>query len=117
MFNYIVRRVLFAIPIALGVTIVCFSLVYLAPGDPLQLVLPPDATADDRAILATRYGFDKPIPVQYLNWLMRALCGDMGVSIQTSRPVFGEVIRALGNTVVISVGAVALAFTVAFILG
>jgi peptide/nickel transport system permease protein len=117
MFNYIVRRVLFTIPIALGVTMVCFSLVYLAPGDPLQLVLPPDATADDRVILAKLYGFDKPIPLQYLNWLMRALSGDMGVSIQTGRQVFGEVLRALGNTVVISVGAVALAFTVAFILG
>ena len=46
MLGYIIRRILFALPIALGVSIVCFSLVYLAPGDPLQTVLPPDATAE-----------------------------------------------------------------------
>ena len=48
MLGYVIRRVLFAIPIALGVSVVCFSLVYLAPGDPLQTVLPPDATAETK---------------------------------------------------------------------
>jgi peptide/nickel transport system permease protein len=43
--KYVLRRILYAIPIAFGVSIVCFSLVYLAPGDPLQTVVPPDATA------------------------------------------------------------------------
>ncbi|MEH2477987.1 peptide/nickel transport system permease protein [Nitrobacteraceae bacterium AZCC 2146] len=117
MFIYVVRRILLAIPIALGVTIVCFSLVYLAPGDPLQMILPPDATAADRAVLAKLYGFDQPIPLQYLHWLGRALTGDMGVSLQSNRPVFSEVTHALSNTVVISAGAVMLAFSIAFVLG
>ena len=43
--SYLLRRILYAIPIAIGVSIVCFSLVYIAPGDPLETVLPPDATA------------------------------------------------------------------------
>ncbi len=46
MLGYIARRILFAIPIAFGVSVVCFSLVYLAPGDPLQTILPSDATAE-----------------------------------------------------------------------
>jgi peptide/nickel transport system permease protein len=47
--KYILRRILYAIPIAFGVSVVCFSLVYIAPGDPLQTVLPPDATAERAA--------------------------------------------------------------------
>ena len=46
MINYILRRILYAIPIAFGVSVVCFSLVYLAPGDPLQTILPSDASAE-----------------------------------------------------------------------
>ena len=49
--KYILRRVLYAIPIAFGVSVVCFSLVYIAPGDPLQTVMPPDTTADTIAIV------------------------------------------------------------------
>ena len=49
--RYILRRILYAIPIAFGVSVVCFSLVYIAPGDPLQTVLPPDATAETIAIV------------------------------------------------------------------
>ena len=91
MLGYILRRILFAIPIALGVSIVCFSLVYLAPGDPLQTVLPPDATAETIAIVKHAYGFDRPIPVQYVIWLWHVLHGDFGRSIATQRPVTLEV--------------------------
>ena len=69
MLNIAIRRILYAIPIALGVSIVCFSLVYLAPGDPLQTILPSDASADTIALIKHEYGFDRPIPVQYALWL------------------------------------------------
>ena len=71
--KYILRRILYAIPIAFGVSVVCFSLVYIAPGDPLQTVLPPDATAETVAIVKHAYGFDKPLPVQFLIWLGRVV--------------------------------------------
>ena len=80
-------RILYAIPIAFGVSVVCFSLVYLAPGDPLQTVLPPDATAETIAIVKHAYGFDKPLPVQFVIWLGHVLTGDFGMSIATRRPV------------------------------
>ena len=57
MIRYALRRILYAIPIAFGVTVVCFALVYIAPGDPLQTVLPPDATAETIAIVKHAYGF------------------------------------------------------------
>ena len=82
---YILRRILYAIPIAFGVSVVCFSLVYIAPGDPLQTVMPPDATAETIEIVKKAYGFDKPLPMQFLIWLGRVLTGDFGMSISTRR--------------------------------
>jgi len=117
MWFYAGRRILMSVPIALGVSIICYTLVLMSPGDPIQSLLPPDATPEEIAFLKKAYGFDKPIPVQYFYWLMRALTGDLGMSLQTNRPVFSEVMGALSNTLVISVGAVLLAFSLAFVLG
>ncbi|MEJ1161310.1 ABC transporter permease [Prosthecomicrobium sp. N25] len=117
MWLYVARRILYAVPIALGVTVFCFALVYLAPGNPLQLLLPPDASAEVVELIKKTYGFDKPIPVQYATWLGRALTGDLGVSIATNRPVIGEVLGALSNTIILSLSAVMLAFSLAFTLG
>jgi peptide/nickel transport system permease protein len=117
MWLYAIRRIVLAIPIALGVSVICFSLVYLAPGDPLQSLIPPDARAEDVAQIKRLYGFDKPVPVQYLIWLERALSGDLGTSLQTGRPVLVEVMNALSNTIVISAAAMLIAFTLAFGMG
>lgn len=117
MWLYAARRIVLAIPIALGVTVICFGLVYLAPGDPVQSLLPPDASQADVAFLKKAYGFDKPIPVQYLKWLARAASGDLGMSIQTNRPVLGEVTLALSHTLIVSFGAMLVAFPLAFMLG
>lgn len=114
---YIIRRLLYAVPIALGVSIVCFALVYIAPGDPLQTLLPEDASAETIAMVRKAYGFDKPIPVQYMIWLGKVLTGDFGMSIATGRPVIDEIVKALGNTVLLAVGAVLIAFSLAFVLG
>jgi peptide/nickel transport system permease protein len=117
MIFYILRRILYAVPIALGVSVVCFSLVYIAPGDPLQTVMPPDATAETIEIVKHAYGFDKPIPVQYLIWLGRLATGDMGMSISTRRPVFLEVTDALANTSLLALFAVPIAFSLGYALG
>ena len=117
MWVYAAQRIFYAIPIALGVSVVCFGLIYLAPGDPVQSLLPPDATEEDAALIRHLYGLDQPIPIQYFNWLLRALQGDLGISLQTNKPVTEEVIRALGNTLSIAVGAVLIAFVIAFALG
>lgn len=117
MWTYALRRIVFAVPIALGVTVVCFGLVFLAPGDPAAMLLPPDASGADLAYLRQLYGFDRPIPVQYWSWLTRALAGDLGVSLQNSRPVMAEVLSALSNTIVISAAAVGLAVVIGFCAG
>jgi peptide/nickel transport system permease protein len=117
MWLYAARRVLLTIPIGLGVTIICFGLIYLAPGDPVQSLLSPDATPQDVIELKHLYGLDRPIPVQYLLWLGRAVTGDLGTSIQTNQPVAREVVRALANTVPIAIISVILAFVIALALG
>jgi peptide/nickel transport system permease protein len=115
--KYILRRILYAVPIAFGVSVVCFSLVYIAPGDPLQTVMPPDATAETIAIVKHAYGFDKPLPLQFLIWLGHVLTGDFGVSISTRRPVILEVSQALANTSLLALFAVPLAFLTGYAMG
>ncbi len=108
MFAYLLKRVLYAVPIALSVTVVSFVLVYLAPGDPLNAIAPPDAPAEVVDALKNAYGLDRPVPVQYGMWLLRALHGDLGTSIATGRLVAGEVMSAVSNTLLLA-GAAALA--------
>ena len=108
----ILWRLLYALPIGFGVSLVCFMLVYIAPGDPLQTVLPPDANAEMIEIVKRAYGFDKPLPVQFANWIWRAVHGDFGLSVATRRPVALEVGGALMNTLELAVFAVPLSFAI-----
>ena len=111
--SYVIRRLIYALPIMLGVALVCFALVHLAPGDPLVSVLPPDASAELAARIRQLYGFDRSYPEQFFSWLWRALQGDLGSSIATGRPVSAEVFRAVGNTLRLA----AVATLIGFILG
>ncbi len=113
MLTYVARRLLHTLPVAFGVSIVCFLLVHIAPGDPLTSVLPPDASAELQQQMRAIYGFDRPLPVQYGLWLVKTLQGDLGVSIATGRPVASEIWKALGNTVMLAV----LATLIGFVLG
>jgi len=117
MWAYIVKRLLYAIPIALSVTVVSFMLVYLAPGDPLNAIAPADAPADVIQALKSAYGLDKPVPVQYGLWLWRALQGDLGTSISSGRAVLGEVLGAVSNTFMLATIASLIGVCVGCILG
>jgi peptide/nickel transport system permease protein len=113
MIQFILKRFMAMLPVAFGVSIVCFLLVHIAPGDPLTSVLPPDASAELQAQMRTIYGFDQPLPVQYALWAWKTLQGDLGTSIATGRPVAAELGKALGNTLMLAV----LATLIGFVLG
>lgn len=115
--SYLLRRALYALPILLGVALLCFSLVHIAPGDPLVSVLPPDASEEMRQQLAALYGFDKPLIEQFVHWLTRALHGDLGTSIATSRPVMQEVATAVVNSVRLAAVATLIGFTFGCLFG
>lgn len=95
---YILKRILYILPIGLGVSIICFLLIHFGSGDPLLAILPPDASPEVVAQLRVLYGFDQPLPIQFLRWLWRAIQGDLGVSIATGRPVLTEVLSAAKYT-------------------
>jgi peptide/nickel transport system permease protein len=105
------------VPIILGVTIVCFSFIHLAPGDPISAVLPENASAEVLAQIKAAYGFDQPLPVQYLKWLGHVLGGDFGTSIMTRRPVVSEVLPAVANTAILAITAITMSFTFGITLG
>lgn len=114
---YPVQRLLYVIPICIGVGVVCFSLIYLAPGDPLQTILPADATPEVIELMRRAYGLDKPVYQQFLMWLWRACQGDFGTSISTGRPVIVEVSQALSNTATLAFIAIPLSMGIGFTFG
>lgn len=110
---YLLRRLLYTLPILLGVALVCFALVHLAPGDPLVSILPPDASAELQQRLRELYGFNRSLPEQFAAWVWRAVQGDLGTSIASGRPVTEEVLRAVVNTLRLAL----LATLIGFVLG
>ncbi len=85
MLNYILRRILYTLPIAIGVSLVVFTLIHLAPGDPLSAVV---GEADQKLLAEMRasFGYDKPLPIQYFIWLGNVVTGDLGYSLRTGGP-------------------------------
>jgi peptide/nickel transport system permease protein len=109
MLLFALKRLLYVLPIAFGVSVICFTLVYLAPGDPASALIPDNTPPVIAAQIREAYGFDKPLPIQYLRWLGRVLTGDFGLSITTRRPVISEVMPASSNVLSIAGGAILLA--------
>lgn len=117
MLVYLSKRLTYTIPIVIGVSLVCFALVHISPGDPLVSVLPPDASEALKQQMVQAYGFDRPYYEQFAKWLWRAMNGDLGVSIATGRPVATEVFRAVGNTLILAACATFIGFAFGLFFG
>jgi peptide/nickel transport system permease protein len=117
MWRYVARRLVLAIPTLLGASIIVFAMVHLAPGDPIAAVLPVDASQEQIQEVKKAYGFDKPLPIQYLKWLGRVVTGDLGKSIATRRAVILDVRDSLANSLVLAVSSSVLAFGAGIALG
>ncbi len=117
MLVFVIRRLLQAIPILIGVSLVVFGLVHIVPGNPIDLLMPPEASPEIIAKMKATYGFDKPLYLQYLLWLGRALSGDFGLSIFNATPVVGQLIDALANTLKLALLAALLGFSTGIALG
>jgi peptide/nickel transport system permease protein len=114
---YLLRRVFYVVPIALAVSLVCFMLVHIAPGDPINAILPPDAPQELVIQVKHEYGLDKPLPVQFGMWLLHVLHGDLGRSLATGQPVWEELSVAVVNTFRLAVVAALLGFTLGSVFG
>ncbi len=116
--RYILRRVLQAIPLLIGITVLVFALVHAAPGSPLaQFEFNPNIKPEDIARIRANLGLDRPLYEQYLRWVGGMLRGDFGVSMITGRPVIERINERLGNTLILSVAALILALVVSIPVG
>jgi peptide/nickel transport system permease protein len=107
-----------AIPLLLGISLLLFLVVHLAPGGPLDVYADnPSVTPAALERLAAAYGLDKPLPVQYGLWLKAMLTGDWGFSIRTGRPVLTELVERLGPTMQLGAAAMTLALLASLALG
>jgi len=120
MFPYLVKRVLFMIPLLLGITIVCFFVMHLAPGSPtdLQTQMNPKASAEMRQRLMSLYELDKPVHVQYASWLKKLARGDLGTSFSSDhRPVADKILERLPITIAINLLSLIIIIVVAVPIG
>jgi peptide/nickel transport system permease protein len=115
--RYIIRRLLYAIPVMLAVSLIVFGILHIAPGDPATMLAGEDARPEDVAAIREKYGLDQPLYVQYGVWLKNVLLGDLGRSIVTRRPVLSEVLARLPSTVELAFAALFLAVAAGMIVG
>jgi peptide/nickel transport system permease protein len=115
--GYIARRVGQAIVALLGVSIVVFALIHLVPGDPIRAAMGTRFDPELYQVFLERSGLDQPILVQYVDWLGRALTGDLGVSFRTGRPVTESIGQRLPATALLAFGALFIGLLVALPAG
>jgi peptide/nickel transport system permease protein len=117
MISFLTKRVLAAIPILIGVSIVVFITIKIIPGDPIASLLGPMGTPQARADLMNRLGLNRPLPIQYFSWIWHVLQGDLGTSIAKQSPVAPLVMSAFYNTLILTAFAAIVAFVVGILLG
>jgi len=117
---YVLKRLLLMIPVLLGITVISFSVMKVAPGDPVSLVSDLNPNMNEEAIKRIRahYGLDQPIYVQYLKWLRNMLMLDFGRSFAPdNRPVIDKIMERIWITLLINVLSMALILVVAIPIG
>ena len=117
---YIAKRILFMIPILIGITLISFFVIHLAPGNPLteQLGLNPKVSASSRLMLTKLYGLNKPLLTQYFGWLKRIITLNFGISFTANHEsVITEIRRTIGITILINSFALIFIFLFSIPLG
>ncbi|MBV9080364.1 MAG: ABC transporter permease [Elusimicrobia bacterium] len=120
MLRYLTRRLLMTIPLLLGISIITYLAIFLAPGGPAVAIvegLNPKVTPEYRQRLIEYYHFDKPIPVQYAMWLKRTVKLDFGNSFKDNQPVVKKIFERLPRTILLNTLALLLAFLLAIPIG
>ncbi len=119
MTKYIFRRIIGLIPLLLGITIITFSVIHLAPGKPtdLQTQFNPKVSLEARERLNHLYGLDKPLHTQYIDWLKRLVKFDFGTSFMDSRPVIKKIAERIPITLGINLASIILILLIGIPIG
>ncbi len=115
--HYILRRLVIAVPSLLIASLIVFTLPRLIPGDVVQLMLEEKAYGKDLEDLRAKLGLDRPIPVQYVDWVRRLARGDLGESLWTHQPVLGELARRMPVTLMLGFLAIVVAVVIGVPIG
>jgi peptide/nickel transport system permease protein len=116
---FIFRRLLFVIPLLLGITLASFVIAHAVPSDPINANLPPNALGNEEIVAAFRakWGLDKPVVEQYLIYLGNLLRGDLGVSIKTRNPIVEDIQQFLPATIELATTSIVLGLTMGVLFG
>ena len=118
MLPYITQRLIQAIPVLIGISILSFLMLHLIPGDPVQVFAGDKPLTPERAAeLRHQYGLDRPLPVQYWDYASHALRGDLGVGLRSQRPVLQSIMEVLPGTIQLTVTALTIAAALGVTLG
>ena len=120
MLSYIAKRMLFMAPLLVGISVICFTVMHLAPGSPtdLQTQMNPRASLEMKERLWAMYDLDKPLYEQYFKWVARLAILDMGISFSTDRrPVADKILERLPITILLNCLSLFLILVIAIPLG
>jgi peptide/nickel transport system permease protein len=115
--RYLARRLLITVPILLGITVLSYLILSLTPGDPVQMLIDPNATQADLEIRRRELGLDDPVAVRYVKWLHELLRGNLGYSFSTGAPVTRRIGERVMPTLTLTVTALALSYAIAVPVG
>jgi peptide/nickel transport system permease protein len=114
---YLLKRLLGAIPLVLGIATIVFFVIHLSPGDPVSIYAAPGVSPDVLERMRTNMGLDRPVHERYLHWMGAMLRGDFGTSFTHNQPVRDVIARMLPNTLILSATALALGFLLGVLVG
>jgi len=118
MIKYISRRLLYLLPVLIGVSFIVFTLLYITPGDPAKMMLGEQADTEALEELREELGLNDPFLVQYGNYIKNIVVkGDIGTSYSTNRPVLTEILDVFPNTLKLAVAATSIAIVLGIIFG
>ncbi len=116
--TYIIKKLLIGIPVIFGVTIILFYIMYILPGDPIQLLLSGERVTPERIEeLRRAWGLDQPVYVQYFYWLSHIIRGDLGTSIVTRQPVSLLMLQRLPYTLALMLTSILLSYVIGVLTG
>jgi peptide/nickel transport system permease protein len=120
MLQYIFKRLIFMLPLLIGITIICFTVMHLAPGSPtdLQTQMNPRVSAEAKERLRTMYELDKPLHQQYWSWVKKLAVLDLGKSFSSDhRPVADKILERLPITILLNILSMLLILLIAIPIG
>ncbi len=117
MIKYILRRILMMIPVMLGVMLIVFTMMYITPGDPAEIILGDAATPETVAELRDEMGLDDPYIVRFVRFILDLLRGDLGTCYATRQPVFDRLVQTFPNTIKLAALAVVVSTTLGLTMG